>query len=362
VTFAPGETSKTVTVPITGDALGEGQESFGLDIAVLEGDAVVGDDRGLAQVVNQPVQPVAFNSALKATFTDADGGRVTVSLKGPGSGEVLLLGGTQADAAGITLTGTTAASVLTIKGATSVGDITVNGSLRGLVGSTLDLIGNLNVAGTLSQLKLRSLSGRSIGVAGGVLSAVLGSVGEGSISTAGAIKSLRVGQWVDNNGARDGVSAASIGTLTATGDFGADVTAGSIGKLTVNGNLVDSEVRAGSRIGTVRLGAATGSRIFAGVRGDVAALPAGAGDFVDPAAAIGNVTITGRAGTFSNSMVAAPSVGRVLLGQVQTPNGGTPFGVAADVLKAITTPSLRLSNLSDPTASRTDGDFNVRIF
>ena len=74
VTFLPGETVKTVPVPISGDTLSEGDETFSLNVAVVDGaEALVGDERGVVTVQNQLVQPVTFNSALRAAFTDAWG-------------------------------------------------------------------------------------------------------------------------------------------------------------------------------------------------------------------------------------------------------------------------------------------------
>jgi subtilisin family serine protease len=360
VTFAPGETSKTIAVPVSGDRLVEGDETFNVDVTVVDGaQAAIADEHGTALITNQVVQPLGFNAALKAAFTDATGNRVVVSLRGPGSGEVLLLGGTGGDPAAITLTGTTGASALNIAGDTTVGDITVNGSLRGISGRAADLVGNLSVSGSLGQLRLRNVgAGRAITVGpGAALAATLGAVTDTSITSAEPIRSLRVARWLDGDATADAISAPSIGTITSLSDFGADVTAGSLLGLNVRGTLGGSNVLVNGLIRAVRLGAASASRVFAGVNGT--ALPDSRDDFLNPQAAIGSFTV--RSGSFSNTLVAAPAVGRVLLGSVATGNNGTPFGVAADELRSLRTPTITVLNATEPSASRTEQDFVVRI-
>ena len=362
VTFAPGETSKTVAVAVMGDRLPEGDETFGVDITVVEGaSAVVADEHAVATIQNQVVQPLGFNAALRAAFTDSTGDRVVISLRGPGSGEVLLLGGPSGDPAVITLTGTTERSMLTVSGDTSVGDVTVDGSLRGLNGRSLDLLGNLSVSGSLSQLRLRNVgSGRAItiGGSGGSLAATLGAVADTSLTSAHPIRSLRVTRWLDGDATADVISAPSVGSITALADFAADVTAGSLRVLNIRGALRESNVLVGGgTIRSVRLGAANNSRVFAGVNGT--ALPDSRDDFVDPQAAIRRFAV--RGGSFSNTLVAAPAIGRVLLGSVQAINDGMPFGFAADALRSLRTPLVTVLNATEPNASRSDQDFVVRI-
>jgi len=321
VTFAPGETSKTVTVPIAADSMNEGDEPFFLNVAVLDGTNVaVADDRGAAIIQNQQVLSIGFNGSTRATYTDVDGTRVVISLRGPGGGEVLLLGDARREAVGLTLTGTTGASSLSIKGATSVGDVTIAGALKGFGGALLDLAGNVNASGPLGRVQVHGMA--------------------------------------------DGhaIAAPAIGALTSRGDFSGDVNVGTLGTLTVAGTLLNADVRSAGAIGAVKAGAARGSRVFAGVRAEVVDLPDALDDFANPAAAIRSVTIKGRAGgTFADTLISAPSVGRVVLGVPETSNGGRPSGIAADVLKSVTAGAVRLVNLSTPEQSKTDGDFLLRI-
>jgi hypothetical protein len=189
---------------------------------------------------------------------------------------------------------------------------------------------------------------------------MIGSVTDSTLSSQGPIKSLKVGRWLDSDATRDWIiSTGAIGSITSLGDFGADVTATALKSMNVRGGLVGSDVRVSGNIGTVRAGSANGSRVFAGVRSDVTTLPDGKDDFVDASAGIRSFSVVG--GAFSNTLVAAASIGRVLLGSVTSSNGGTPFGVAADTLRSLILPSLRLVNGSDPSASRNNADFYARI-
>jgi hypothetical protein len=323
VTFAPGETTKTVTVPVTADAAAEGAEPFFLNVAVLDGTNVaVADDQGAATIENQQVLSVGFSGAQRAVYTDMDGTPVVISLRGPGGGQLLLLGDAQREAVGITLTGTTGASTLLVRGDTSIGDVNISGALKGIGGATLDLLGNVTATGPLARVQVRSMA--------------------------------------------DGhtITAPALGALIARGNFSGDVNVGSLGTLTVAGTLLNADVRSAGAIGAVRAGAARGSRVFAGVRAEVVDLPDALDDFANPAAMIRSVTIKGRAagaGTFADTLISAPSVGRVVLGTPETANGGRPFGIAADVLKSVTAGTIRLANLTAPGQSKTEGDFLLRI-
>ena len=271
---------------------------------------------------------IEFDARHPAVYTDASGDVVTVSLKGPGSGAVRFASTRPADATRIELRGTTAASALLIRtgpGGTSTGDITSDGALRSLTGKTADLTGALSVAGPLGKVLVRSATGA--------------------------------------------INAPYVRQIVCKGDFAADVTADTIGTLKVGGALAGADVRAAATIGRIMAAAVTGSRVFAGVSGSVALLPASLADFVNPAAAIGAVTVRSRVAgvaSFSDSVIAAPTIGKLSLGRIQTTNGGAVFGAAADRIGSVAGVtlggiSIRRSRLDDPAGSITDSDFIVRL-
>ena len=328
--------------------------------------------------------PVGAGGAKMLRFTDADGTLTTVMLNGPGTASVQV-GGTGATAStirgrttvtgtglhitDITTTGTTSASTLTITGhggnnVVNVGGLTTDAALRSLNARNTDLAGSTTIAGGVGSVNI--LSGSS-----------------------GTLSTTAIGHMVVKNAFAEDLSASSIGTFTAgsitggtwnvTGNV-ASVTAGSIsnwtanvgtlGKLTSRSTLANSVVHSAGNVGPVAASTIMGSTIFAGVADlpEGQSLPAAAGDFAAPA------TITSvRSKAFSNSDIAAQTLGRLTLGTVTTANAGTAFGVAAHTITALTAASggktLRLKNVAsqaDVTAALTasgfaPGDFLVRI-
>ena len=270
-----------------------------------------------------------------ATFTDASGDKVTITLKGPGSGRVRFTNARPADAAGIDLTGTSAASALVIKtgpaGTTTTGDVTVEGSLKALTGKTADLTGDIAVSGSLGKLLLRN-------------------------ADAPGAKAVTIGA-----GAATTMTLASVSGLAIH-------SAAPVKALKVKGELVGADVRSASSIGKITAAAIRNSRIFAGVADSRSTLPGSASDFVNAAASIAAVSVKSRIGSaFSNTLIAAPTIGKLSLGAIDTANNGAPFGVAADRIGSVAgiavggVGALKRSKLNDPTGSLADGDFVVRL-
>lgn len=174
-------------------------------------------------------------SKSKKQFTDIDGDRVTVSMTGPGTTMLFFDSSGNADASRMSINGTTASSKVTIavsrktegSGRTTMGDITVtDGSLGSLVGSMVDLKGNVSVFGTLTTLTLGNLNSGTHTIetrTGGVmdpkaqLTMKLGEVIDTTVNTNGEpIKALSAVRWTDT-GSGDSITAPWMGRLTTTG-------------------------------------------------------------------------------------------------------------------------------------------------
>jgi hypothetical protein len=52
ITFAPGETTKTVTVQVNGDAIREADETFSVNLANVTGNATIADAQAIGTVAN----------------------------------------------------------------------------------------------------------------------------------------------------------------------------------------------------------------------------------------------------------------------------------------------------------------------
>ncbi len=310
---------------------------------------------------------ITFSGKTRAAYTDADGSPVTVSLSGPGVGRVLFTSDGNVDASSIVVTDSTAGSTLSIKGDTSVGDISVSGALKAISARTLDLNGHLSVSGSLSKLQMRNVTaGARIDIgAGAALSAALGVVNDASLNSGEDIRSLKLGQWLNTDGTPDDLAAPSLGALSVGGDFEARLRVGTLGKVSIRGTLRNSEIRSAGSIGAFTAAASAASKIFAGARSDLDVLPGSTSDFSDLSAQIKSISFKSKAaGAFSNTLIAAPTIGKVSLGAVQTSNGGTPFGVSGHFIKSFSANangSLKQANLSDPSASLQVEDFFVRL-
>jgi len=263
-----------------------------------------------------------------------------------------------------------------------VSDIDVDGDLRSITARGTDLIGDLSVSGSLGRLLLHDATGNISlgGAADGIgASIMLATVREARIDSTAPIKSMRIAQWLDDDGTDDQINAPSIGRLGVAGDFGADLNlvdtsaAMTLGRMKVIGRLYDADVNSAGNIGMVSLGAMDGAGLYAGFAGGTTGLPQEPGDF-NTNASIRKVTIRSRdargiraAGdtTFRNSNIAAATLGRVALQGVVVDNAGGSFGIVADHInkyhRQTGTDSVRLRRLDTPGTADSEGDFLVRL-
>ncbi|MDH3584317.1 MAG: hypothetical protein OER86_08895, partial [Phycisphaerae bacterium] len=165
-----------------------------------------------------------IDSSTPVIFVDGDGDRVTVTLRGAGSGQITRQGGAIDQ---ILLTGTTDRSSLKIAASgtgTSVGNITINGSLNALSARNSDLTGDLTATGFVKRIQLRDVVGDSrIEIGPGLqntdaVTLALGRVTDLSIDSQAAIRSLSAVDWQDTDGSSiDTIEAPSIASLRITG-------------------------------------------------------------------------------------------------------------------------------------------------
>jgi hypothetical protein len=288
-------------------------------------------DAGMLGTFDVAVQAVTFSAGHPATYTDASGDVVTVSLKGPGSGEVLFNATGNADASGMTVTGTTGASTITMstKGAgTTLGGLTVSGSLKSITAKNTDFSGDFSVPGTLSSATFRNATGTmNVNGAGGpATSFTLAQAQDVGITSASPIKSVKAGAWLDTDATQDLITAPAIGSINVAGAFQANVNAESLAKF-LAGDVSGDEIRASGDIGSVKVNSMLNVILFAGIRPDLSTAPTTTADFLTDQADVKSVVVKTF---FDSSYVAAGgTIGKANLGTAEIHATTGLFGATA---------------------------------
>ncbi len=293
LTFQPGQTSLTVSVPILVDTSASGTTTFSLNLSDASSNAVIDGGQGIGTITNLPVTTLKFTAKQHATYTDSNGRKVTVSLTGPGSGVVDVVG-SDATLVNITTNDTTDKSHLSIQTATdNPTDITglqINGSLSSLQAPHVMLEGDLTVTGTILLLVLAGASGEhtlSINGTGADGSLQLGDVSDLTVDTAEPLSSLTDTQWT-NLDTTDLITAPFIKLLSSAGNFGAGLAVGS----------------GGAALETVRVGGAITQGNWA-IDGTTDSIIAGSTDITWNTDFRGAVNLLEVNGTASGSITAA---------------------------------------------------------
>ncbi len=340
LTFAPGEVQQTVTVPVTRRFVSARDLTLSLVLSAPTGGvglAAVAAATGT--IIDPGTSSVAFAAGQRMTYTDGLGQRVTLALRGAGSAQVVFAGGAtnDANAQAIVLTGTSAASALTVTvahgGQTTVDAVQVNGSLGTFSAKGLNVTGGtFVVTGSASAVSLGFLSASALTIGGsaGSVALAFNRVVDSSVTSAIPIRSLTAGAYVNSDGVPDYITAPAVGPVHVHGAFGGTIRSASVAALDVTGAIQGGGIESTGTIGSVTAASVSGASFMAGVTA-AAGLP-GAAAFTNAAGDIGRVTV--KAG-FSDTVIAAASVGRVTLGSVQTTAGGTPFGVSGKVIAGV---------------------------
>jgi uncharacterized repeat protein (TIGR01451 family) len=168
------------------------------------------------------VPPYTVASNPKA-IVDPDGDIVSVTLKGPGSLQVRVLGGdNQGPIDQIVLTNTEATSSLTIQvkkqgngnGLVNVGSITSDGSLKAINGAAVNVTGaGIQVGGSLGTVKANELLNSALSVNGGVGTLQFNEMSNSVCTVSGPIKTVTVGVYNSSTINAVKVGSVKLGTV-----------------------------------------------------------------------------------------------------------------------------------------------------
>jgi len=238
------------------------------------------------------------------------------------------------------VTGTTAKSILKVKGMAELNSFTTSSPIGAIIGPGILLEG-----GTMTLPPYQS--NVSVTAGGGIGKLVLGTLFLCDVSISGAPAAKPMAITLGGFARCTLATTLPIGSLVVQGGIGSStiVLAGGAGPATDLGKLAanqidDSTIMSSGSIGSISAASITNSEIYAGVTpADGATLPSTLGEFTSQSS-IGSIKIgstpNGQTGDFNSAEIAAFSMGKVNLGTVDfLNNNGTPFGIAATSIASL---------------------------
>jgi hypothetical protein len=81
LTFAPGETAKTVTVQVNGDTRKEPNETFNLNLANATGNATIADGQAVGTIVNDDRKHAPHKRSLSNALNDKAAKRLAATVR-----------------------------------------------------------------------------------------------------------------------------------------------------------------------------------------------------------------------------------------------------------------------------------------
>ncbi|MCG3149754.1 MAG: hypothetical protein PCFJNLEI_03219 [Verrucomicrobiae bacterium] len=208
VSFAPGVMQGSIAIPLLTSST-PGKKTVKLNLHSPTGGATLGARSSAT------IEIVTGTTAQPVVFTDSDGDQVTVTLTGPGSLEVALVGDGDGPIDQIAVLNTTSKSKLNVKvkragggnGQIDIGSIVGAGSLKDLNAKAGNLTGaGINFGGALGKVTLNTVANSLIAV-GFTPNSAENPMGGGTFAAA-SISSVKVAGLVNST-----IAAAQIGKV-----------------------------------------------------------------------------------------------------------------------------------------------------
>jgi len=379
----------------TGDGLSDlAVPSGGIKVYINRGSVTPAAPSGPTQVT------IGAGAGGSSSFYSIDGTRATVAIQGPGSATLDFSGSatisipsgstfaqvTGEQLAGITLTGTSGATTLSIttlyrSQTLAVPSISADSVLGVINAPTTNLTGDVSLPAGIRQMNVASANNGTISLGGGPPAAlVLGQTDHETIDSSSSIGQIRVSQDAGITLTAPSLASLYVGgslhdsTLTLTAAYAAGVL--DLGSANLVRGMSNVIIASAGNIGMIAALEMSNDAIDAGV-GPLAAgqVFPGLGDFVATASIRGvRLQQPLLAKSFTSSFIAAYQINSLALGAIQTSDSGAPFGVASHAIATLSgsvppAQSFLLRNLTSPatvaaqvSAMRLNlGDFAVEI-
>lgn len=294
LTILAGQTSGTILIPIINDAAAELAESFTLSLSNPVGSTLGSTTQTTITIAMSDATLVDFSAGNKNTVTyiNPQNQKVTVKLKGPGSGSVLYAN--TGELMDITLSNTTLTSSLTItvakSAAISLEKLQVNGSLGKITAASTTLDGTLQVTQTLKSLQLAKASGmldvgNPIDPLKDKVTLILGQVSDLMIDSGTGIAKLTASDWQNiDDIANDSITAPWLGALSVTGRKAKGIIPALAGVFEANVVLTGANAPKGISLGSVSIAGTVNQSLWT-IAGNVGSVTAGF--FIDSAIDMG---------------------------------------------------------------------------
>lgn len=301
-------------------------------------------------------------------ITQSNGPSELITLSGPGSatihmgGDGLALAGDHArgsnqEMESITLTGTTAATTLTITGRPAkrvdpaVGDITSDGGMRMIRVRAAALDGDVTITGSVGQFTTDLALAGVISIGTGTRPMVLqgGTLQDESFVSGTPVRSMLVSQWLNSDDVPETFAAPYVQRLTSFGNFTPGLLLSGAG---APGHTLDHALIRGSVANTWNVKGASGPLRIGGAGLDFHATFGSIPSIVDTGLFDGTITATSLqkfivSGPMVDAGLTFTATGTTDLGQLKA--GGGIFGVtitAAGSIGDIIAPTLSGSDFS----------------